>query len=48
MKKESRFSDIRPVDGVTRLKMCNYSNIIGLEQTVHRKSQSLLKFQMVA
>ena len=43
MKKESRFSYIRPVDGVTRLKMCNCSNITGLEQTVHRKSQVIVE-----
>ena len=41
--KESRFSYIRPVDGVTRLKLCNCSNITGLEQTVHRKSQVIVE-----
>ena len=30
VKKESIFSYIRPVDGVTRLKLCNCSNITGL------------------
>ena len=41
--KESRFSYIRPVDGVTRLKLCNCSNITGLEQIVHRKSQVIVE-----
>ena len=43
MKKESRFSYIRPVDGVTRLKFCNCSKITILEQTVHRKSQVIVE-----
>ena len=43
IKKESRFSYIIPVDGVTRLKMCNCSNITSLEQTVHRKSQVIVE-----
>ena len=37
--KESRFSYIGPVDGVTRLKVYNYSNITGLENEIHKSSQ---------
>ena len=47
MKKESKFSYIRPVDGVTRLNMCNCSNITGLGQTVHRKSQVIVEIPIV-
>ena len=41
--KESRFSYIRPVDGVTRLKVCNCSNITGLENEIHKSSQVVVK-----
>ena len=34
--KESRFSYIRPVDGVTRLRVYNCSNITGLENEIHK------------
>ena len=43
MKKESRFSYIRPDDLVTRLEICNCLNITGLEQIVHRKSQVIVE-----
>ena len=34
--KESRFSSIHPIDGVTRSKIYNCSNITGLENVVHK------------
>ena len=37
--KQSRSSYIRPVDGVTRLKGYNFSNITVFEKIVHRSSQ---------
>ena len=37
--KESRFSYIRLVDGVTRLKVYNCSNINGLENIIQKFSQ---------
>ena len=37
--KESKFSDIRPIDGTTRLMVYNSSNIIGLEGLIHHKSK---------
>ena len=41
--KESRFSYIRPSDGVTRLKLCNYSNITWLENVVHKGAQVVVE-----
>ena len=41
--KESRFSYIRPVDGVTKLKLYTCSNITGLENLVHRGSQVVVE-----
>ena len=41
--KQSRFSYIRPVDGVTRLKVYNCSNITGLEKNIHRSSQVVVE-----
>ena len=37
--KESRFSYIRPSDGNTRLMVYSSSNIIGLEDLIHRGSK---------
>ena len=37
--KESRFSYIRPVVRVTKLKVYNYSNITSLEIEIHKLSQ---------
>ena len=34
--KESRFSYMRPIDWVTRLKLYNCSNITGLENVIHK------------
>ena len=41
--KESIISFIRPVDGVTRLKVYNCSNITGLKNVVHRGSQVFIE-----
>ena len=41
--KESRFSYIRPIDRVTRFKLCNCSNITGLENVVHNGGQVVVK-----
>ena len=41
--KESRFSNIRPIDGVTRLKLYNCSNIIGLGNGVHNGGQIVVE-----
>ena len=41
--KESRFSYIRPVDGVTRFKVYNCSNIIGLENEIYKSSQVVVE-----
>jgi len=41
--KESRFSYIRPVDGITRLKVYNCSNITGLENVIHKSSQVIVE-----
>ena len=41
--KESRFSNIRPIDGVTRLKLYNCSNIMGLENGVHKGGQIVVE-----
>ena len=41
--KESRFSYIRPVDGVTKLKLYTCSNITGLENIVHRGNQDIVE-----
>ena len=41
--KESRFSNIRPVDGIIRLKLYNCSNIIGLENGVHKGGQIVVE-----
>ena len=41
--KQSIFSYIRPVDGVTRLKLYNCSNITSLENIVHRSSQVVVE-----
>ena len=41
--KESRCSYIRPIDGVTRLKRFNCSNITGLENIVHKGSQIVVE-----
>ena len=41
--KESRFSYIRPVDGITRLKVFNCSNINGLENVIHKSSQVVVE-----
>ena len=41
--KESMFSDLRPIDGVTRLKLYNYSNITGLENLVHKGGQVVVE-----
>ena len=41
--KESRFSYIRPVDGATRLIVCNCSYITGLEQVVYRGSKVVVE-----
>ena len=41
--KESRFSYIRPVDGVTRLKVYNCSNINRLENVIHKSSQVVVE-----
>ena len=37
--KQSRFSYIRPVDGVTRLKVYTCSKITRSEKVIHRSSQ---------
>ena len=41
--KESRFSYIRPDDGITRLKVYNCSNITGLENVIHKSSQVIVE-----
>ena len=41
--KKLRFSYIRHVDGLTRLKVYNYLSITGLENVVHRSSQVILE-----
>ena len=41
--KESMFSDLRPIDGVTRLKLYNCSNITGLENLVHKGGQVVVE-----
>ena len=41
--KQSRFNYIRPVDGVTRLKVYNCSNINGLENVIHKSSQVVVE-----
>ena len=41
--KESRFSYIRPIDRVTRFKLCNCSNITGLENAVHNGGQFVVE-----
>ena len=41
--KESRFSYIRSVDGVIRLKLYNCSNITGLVNLVHKGSQVVVE-----
>ena len=41
--KDSRFSYIRPIDGVTRLKLYNCSNITGLENIVHKGGQVVVE-----
>ena len=45
--KESRFSYIGPVDGVTRLKVYNCSNITGLENEIHKSSQAVVEIPSV-
>ena len=45
--KESRFSYIRPIDSVTRLKLYNCSNITGLENVVHKGGQVVVEYQIV-
>ena len=41
--KRSRFSYIRPIDGVTRLKLYNCSNIAGLDNVVHNSGQVVVE-----
>ena len=41
--KQPRFSYITSVDGVTRLKVYNCSNITGLEKVIHRSSQVVVE-----
>ena len=41
--KESRFRYIQPIDGVTRLKLYNCSNITGLENLVHKGGQVVVE-----
>ena len=41
--KESRFSYVRSVDGVIRLKLYNCSNITGLVNLVHKGSQVVVE-----
>ena len=41
--KESRFSYIRHIDWGTRLKLYNCSNIIGLENIVHKGGQLVVE-----
>ena len=41
--KQSIFGYIIPVDGVTRLKVYNCSNITGLEKNIHRSSQVVVE-----
>ena len=41
--KQSIFGYIIPVDGVTRLKVYNCSNITGLEKNIHRLSQVVVE-----
>ena len=41
--KQSRFSYVRPFDGVTTLKGYNCSNITVLEKIVHRSSQVVVE-----
>ena len=41
--KEPRFSYIRPIDGVTRLKVYTCSNFSGLENLVYKGSQDIVE-----
>ena len=41
--KKSRFSYIRPIDGVTRLKLYNCSNITALDNVIHKSGQIVVE-----